>query len=468
MRIRSRLITGNVSSDWKEVATRTFDFPVDPIRVNSAGVSTGSVEFEQGTYSSSIEDVVGRGFQNPKGKRKSLPFPIEQSLLSVNPVHHDTTRVVFHPCSVSYRFQGSLGFQGGFVDRNTHSFSSGGAFLAHDCSIFDVENLFSTSESGTASPIPSIDWFHLADAFYEACDSFVPDSFFLGEDIAQSSIFVDALKLVLNPSKSISSFIKAGINLYKKDFRRRSVRDVSRGLVRHASNGSLFYNFAVKPALADISSAISSHRKVSSRMNYLVNHRGKYVPVRVRQKLSGDIDLLQPSPDPNNESTFFCNYTQNTLTATISAMAQVRQDLTYGDTWKAYVEYFGLNKVIGTAWELIPFSFVVDWFTNAQERINSLTRIRTGGPFVEYKCLCASTKLEQDLGLFCNPGFRHNSAGDIMVAPTEAFPVATRRRVVYDRFPSIPSTSGVVDVSTLGSFHSFIAGCLTVQRFLKR
>jgi hypothetical protein len=136
----------------------------------------------------------------------------------------------------------------------------------------------------------------------------------------------------------------------------------------------------------------------------------------------------------------------------ISAWGRVRQDLDWNDTWSAYLQYFGVGKVIGLAWELIPGSFLLDWITDAQEKINDLTRLRTGGPFCGIRNICASLKQELRENLFLNPGYEP-TIGVQISQPSDPVHIATRDIVSYSRYREIPQTSGLVDISNLGLFH---------------
>lgn len=453
---------------YQEHFSRTFEFPNGTTRINSANEASGSEEYVGASHTSDFFDysfppLHKNDFPRFFNRRYHPPY-------GVHPCHHESSNFTFEKdVSAEYHFHGSLGFMGDFVDVNVHCFPSGGTFLMHDCNISDVTQVFSSGiPSGTRDPHWEPDWFALTDSFLEACDSFVPQSFFLGEDMVENDIFIDALKLVINPSRAVKTFIKT-VSKHIKKSRSKNLGQIAKEIARGTANTNLFYQFGVRPAVDDIKRALNAHSVVDKRMKFLSNHLGEFVPIRAKTKHSSPVTDHVPSPyDPDTQTSFFCNYTKNDTVACISGKGQVRQDLTYGESWKAYIEYFGLNKVVGLAWELIPFSFVVDWFTNAQERLNSLTRLHTGGPFVTFKDICYSMKRIEELTLFAKPGFRYNSPDDKLAHPTSPFPVAKKTTVVYDRFLEPPDTSGVVDASTFGLFHSLILGCLTVQFAAKR
>jgi hypothetical protein len=308
----------------------------------------------------------------------------------------------------------------------------------------------------TANP----DWFALLDSFNEALDSFIPQSFFVGEDMVEHEVFKTAIQLVLNPSRAISTLIKHGVK-HVKNYRKKTLKHVVKQLSKDGANGFLNWNFAVKPAIHDIVETVNAHQKVNKRMSFLIRNRGRYVPVRVKQEFLQKADTPDLGSNPGPHDLIVID--ENHLEAHIGAWAKVREDLTYGETWKAYLEYFGVNKVVGLAWELIPFSFVVDWFTNAQERLNSLTRIRLGGPFCDIQGICSSTKKTSTSRLFIWPG-RHPYLSLHATNPDSLYEVGSFQTSLYNRLPGIPDTSGVVDFSTLGLFHGVAGASLIIQR----
>lgn len=306
------------------------------------------------------------------------------------------------------------------------------------------------------------DWFALADQFNEMCDQYTRSGFLIGEDMAENEIFVDAIKLVINPTHAIRIFLKAAKGI--KNIRKMSLGRAAHHIAKKSSNAYLAYTFGVKPAINDIKDAIDAHQKVSSRLNYLRRNAGLFVPIRAKKEIPSVLGSEPPEITPGLSDDLKWFTAKHSSTAVISALGRVRSDLSHGSDWAAYLQYFGVNKVIGLAWELIPFSFVVDWFTNAQERLNSLTRLHIGdGPFVEFRNICHSVKLHHSENLYWIPG-RDESFGGGCISPTSAILVASRDYTDYNRGLGIPDTSGVFDFSTLGLFHAITGASLIVQR----
>jgi hypothetical protein len=315
----------------------------------------------------------------------------------------------------------------------------------------------------TTSDYVNPDWFAIQDSFREACDSFIPNNMLLGETMFEYDLLLDVIKIAINPTRIIPSFIK----LVKAYGLEKSNLGRIRRTLKDASRGTLSYSFAVKPALTDIASMIDANRKVRNRLDYLVGHGGKYVPVRVRKNFHSSIsnsDLSLISPTATQSLRKQCS--GKFVTGTAGGWGRVREELNYSEAWKAYQQYFGLSKIAGLAWELIPFSFVLDWFTNAQERINYLTRFSTGSPFTEFRGITYSMKQLTKETVYLVPGYNPTLTGYV-VSPDKPFPLFTIEKSNYERYLNIPSTSGVVDMSTLGLFHAITGGALLVQRFLR-
>lgn len=305
----------------------------------------------------------------------------------------------------------------------------------------------------TADAYRTHDWFALMDSFQEACESYCSSNFLLGEDLVQNDIFRDALGLIFHPSRSIGKFIKHTIQ-HVKGYRGKTLGQISSRLSRKGSQSFLSYNFGIKPAVDDILKVLDAHSKVSTRLDYLRQNAGDYVPIRVRKKLSSDVSLSSISAQGSWGRYISCN--SKDTTATMSCYGRVREDLNTESTWSAYLQYFGVNKVVGLVWELIPFSFVLDWVTNAQERINYYTRLRTGGPFVDFKGFCCSEKQQLVETLVGVPPM---SLSD----PSDPLDMAYKVTSSYKRLLEIPDTSGVVDLTTLGLFQALATGAMGIQ-----
>jgi hypothetical protein len=334
------------------------------------------------------------------------------------------------------------------------------------------------------------DWFSLMSEFNEGLDNLVPNSFFSGETLAEGGIFIDALKLIVNPKRAVLGFF---LNVKKRHLHRHNLGELDlyyRNLIRkytasdrsevlsmgrdfgipksvllEGTNAHLLYKFGVKPAIEDIRHTLSAHQKVDARLKDLSSFAGRYFPIRVRKTSSSEVYPYGSNPSPGS-IRFVSHVSSQKCVSSIFGMGRVRLDINDASKWRPYAEYFGLNKIVGTAWELIPFTFVVDWFTNAQERINDLTRVRLGeGPFMNVTSIGHSIKQIVTTDIVLYPGF-DAPYGTTLIAPHSPTPLCQVDTVRYIRSPGLPDTSGVIDLSTLGLFHAVTGGELIVQRIL--
>jgi hypothetical protein len=327
----------------------------------------------------------------------------------------------------------------------------------------DPDSLFDYRPQSGVGALENIDWQSLWTQYDDACKSIVPTSFLAGEDLFQREIFVSALKLILNPSRSVITLIDLAKRLFGRSLRHKTLGDVTKHIAHGASSGWLGFNFGVKPAVEDIRKTLDAHRKVSGRLAYLRAHPGEFIHVGSRFSSKAPITSSIPT---TSGADLYSIVDHHTLEAYIGCQARVREDITIVDTWNAYLQYFGFQHIVGLAWELIPFSFVVDWFTDAQEWIRSHTSLRQQSPFTEFRNFCCSTKESTRDTLFCTGGNLPSMSANWQepVSPVE---LGWRSKTDYRRFLRVPDAQGVLDFSHLGFFQLIASGALLVQRASK-
>jgi len=406
--------------------------------------------------------------------------PVHHTYVRVRPARDDITIVQSNPPS------GSPCVDESTLTQTCNPFAFLCSRLGADYVKDNILDILPLSNSDTTFAIP--DWISLRDEFDEGLKSLIPANFFSGEAFAEGSIYLDAIRLVLSPKKTITSLIKDVLKrgnhrlrlgelntYYKKLFSNKTflqsessytlARDL--GILKHGvretASAHLNFKFGVVPAITDLRSTIAAHSKVQSRLDFLNRHRGQYVPIRAKRTLPA---TFTPSTFTSPFLDFGSVYRKAYTIATIFGMGRIRSDINEASRWRAYSEYFGLNKVVGTAWELIPFSFVVDWFTNSQERINSLTRIPLGeSPFMNLVSIGSSVKNVGSYDYVCNSGYDLTN-GWSQMEPDSQFPCFSYEITDYTRDPFVPDTSGFVDLSSLGLFQAVTGGELLIQKFL--
>lgn len=450
-----------VTSSFEPVSGNFFVPPYESV------LQTGSEKFVTG-HSVIVDDLSPRYIDRPAGFNKlvravglntrNFGKPFE-----VHPCSHAITRALstntkYTIITQSRHFAGEW-FQ--YVDSGSVA-----AFLAYYLpplvGSHDSRDWFQYLYSSVVPPLDGHNWYSLYTQYEEACNSFIPSKFLLGEDIYQNAIFIDALKLVINPSRAILTLLSMAKKL-SNSWKRKTLGEIARQSAKQGSNSFLFYNFGLKPAIKDIFDAFKAHRRVEARLNFLRANQGSWVRIGVKDVQSSDISGTVPTQP---YMTWYSTTESYKSSARIGCMGKVRNDIHYTDAWRAYAQYFGLQHVVGLAWELIPFSFVIDWFTNTQEFIRKNSSLSLGSPFTHLRGLTCSTKVEQEGKFYFKPGF-HPTIGDGFVyfpnAPTEWSSYTIRR---YERSLRIPDSSGLLTFSGLGLFQILASGALLLQRRL--
>lgn len=496
LRIRTRSLNFNLTGLRSIQYYRVYDNPNTPLYnggkpvVQSYTNVTGNIAVKNEEMTDKVTNRPGvyvdpktlrwKRVKYPSLKRYGIPGPAgkfgsNRPFWSVKPCSH--TVVKFDLSNIGQRVYSASSYNGNWT--NTHTLTFANPFLAVAYLTGASPINMHTALSGAAAcysagPYKKIDWFALTSDFTEACESFTKNKFLAGEALYECEIFVSAFKVITNPLSALSTltkFIRKGLTAresgrYRKMKMGEFVRSI-KGTTRKAVNAHLSYDFAVKPAIEDLKATLSAHSFVSRRMDFLSKNAGHFVPIRVRQILSAEFENAPPAPLGVGVTSKLYRLCESKDTiGTISAWGRVRQDLDWNDTWSAYLQYFGVGKLIGLGWELIPFSFVVDWVTNAQEYIDNMTRLRTGGPFGSIKGVCASTKEVTSESIMLNLGYLPTQ-GTTIKSPSGTDFITRKVTSSYSRSISIPETSGLVDFSNLGSFQKIKLAELIFQLWSK-
>lgn len=372
------------------------------------------------------------------------------------PCYHSKESIRFWECPTDIPFTSAVN------SKIKHVFASQayeGRLLDVLCGNQALNNFSGCSARTTDSDFLSPDWFALLSKFRDQVDNTVPRDFFLWEFLIEYKIFLDSFRLLLNPTRGIKSLVDLYFKLKRKPHTLGRMASISRSV----ASGYLGYNFGVKPAIGGVRSILNSFQRIEKRMQFLQERAGQWIPIRVKEVIPCSIeDNGWPSYDPNNVS-YVRKTVSKAVVASVSGLAQVR-DTTNNplSVWGAYKSLFGISDVIQLAWELVPFSFVIDWFTNTQERIDSIFKSKDS-PFVAIKDLTFTVKEEKIENAYVSPHFYRSSIQSYCDF-TDWTLVGTRVSKLYDRTFQCPDTSGVIDVSHLGTFHGLTFGALLFQR----
>lgn len=141
----------------------------------------------------------------------------------------------------------------------------------------------------------------------------------------------------------VSGMLKALGVSRTTDARKQSYRDV----LDAASGVWLSYSYAVRPLLADVFGALSALEKRHSRPDV----------VTMRARVSNELDVAMKTSGVRPgwfDTEWAC---KGELSSRAGLSFEIANPFLYT------LSQVGLTNPLNVAWELVPFSFVVDWFT---------------------------------------------------------------------------------------------------------
>lgn len=145
-------------------------------------------------------------------------------------------------------------------------------------------------------------------------------------------------------------------------------RGFSREARSRATDNWLAYQYGVRPLISDVSGAIEAYNKV---------RQARPLIERFRASTFRETVISESSSQGNDPNSNIAYKSQGTFTRKVKCYAELE---TAADFWSA-ASLTGLTNPALLAWELIPYSFVIDWFINvgdyieAQGTIQGLKRV---------------------------------------------------------------------------------------------
>jgi len=192
---------------------------------------------------------------------------------------------------------------------------------------------------------------------------------YLGEKASLGPFIVDLAKTI--------RMVRSPFGLLKANWRRTSRKSTARRLAEKGANVWLEYKYGWKPLLKDIRDfARVAGAFMSAHQKYLDRSSPCYY--RIMRTSSGS------TPSPTMSDTAFSAYAHTLGKSTSNGCVRIKYaapHLKAGVTSMLLDRQFGqisqLQRIIGalgldgrgileTLWDIVPFSFVVDWFVNSK------------------------------------------------------------------------------------------------------
>lgn len=220
--------------------------------------------------------------------------------------------------------------------------------------------------TGTFLELPVWGWEDASSAESIALENFLADA---SEKVApfKGLTFFGELRDTLKMLRSPASALRDGFNSYLRRCHSRTRRARDRPSVdKIISDTWLEYVYGWKPLVADIKSAADAYRQHLARPQYIRVFGKGHTKSVIRRDASlstiGTYRTVLPVVYDDYEAE--CTYKgaiQLPITGGVDSAASRVMKLSG----------FGWEEFLPTAWELLPYSFVVDYFTNISEILGS-------------------------------------------------------------------------------------------------
>lgn len=229
------------------------------------------------------------------------------------------------------------------------------------------------------------------------------------------------------------------------ELRKRLTTPISkRGLkssLRYANSQHLNYNFGWRPFIADIVAVKRAYESYEKRLYKFLYNANRLVKLHASDDPTG-IDTI--SLVPLYGQTRHWKEVRVTGTAKLTSTFQLlyetpaysKQELRV----RAWLDSVGLNVTPAALWELIPFSFVVDWVYDVGSKLETISSDWIQ-PWIMLVQSCTSVKLDLKVQVsYCHGP----SSADIRVR----LPGVVGKYSAYSRRVAMPYDSGIRDLDS--------------------
>lgn len=184
-------------------------------------------------------------------------------------------------------------------------------------------------------------------------------------------------------------------------WRYNQIRNNISRLPYRAANLHLWYQFGLKPFADDCFAIYRTLKSLEKRVNDLIAQAGK---VRIKH-WSRTLDTIR-FPHVGEKDVWFAGargahlfqrfefVTRPEYTATLSYILDASELKGLLGTIRGYTSALGLDRLLATIWELVPFSFLVDWFVDVGSFLDSLDDTLFGALPILILEYCDSIKYE--------------------------------------------------------------------------
>lgn len=252
--------------------------------------------------------------------------------------------------------------------------------------------------------------------------------------------FIFELKDIKHFRRTVDSFFafKDRILARKGTFRPWTPEETLKHYLRQASNIALTQSFMLAPLLADVQAAHRALRNVRDQINKILVEEGKLLKRHFSCPLQGygGNSELTAIGTASNRATFRLG--RNTLywdprfRATVTYSYRLAQYEREHAVLLGFLDAFGVNWRPSIVWNAIPFSFVVDWFTNIGKWLDNF-QLNNIEPYNEIYSFVWSITIKREIQLTLQTNFSPQPNVMPTALPTHTILEDCYKRVSEDR-----------------------------------
>lgn len=213
---------------------------------------------------------------------------------------------------------------------------------------------------------------------------------------SETASYFDAVTTISKGLPKVAGFtFKTEANMLVTMLEIRSMLSLFSPILRQAgplgrlASTFLTYSFAIAPTLSDISTMLNMSRKIEDAISDWNEKAGKirYFHWHISKDVNDNFtETLTPNPSYSITTDKELRVKSRATIALTGSPITVPKSI-------VMLKQMGFDKPLSAAWELIPFSFILDWFTDIGGFLEQFETSRSPARFVIHDA-CFSTKRE--------------------------------------------------------------------------
>jgi hypothetical protein len=250
------------------------------------------------------------------------------------------------------------------------------------------------------------------------------------------------------------------------------VRSLGKKSFKDLSNIYLAKEFGLDNVLRDFKAFVNTWSRVNEKLSFLELNNNKSLRLGARCPVSFE-ETFPSLPaiidDGYGGSTYdntglYAKFVDTKIVANVSCNALIRLR-TERAILNGLISALGLDRPLHVLWEVIPFSFVIDWFLPVADLVDkfdtNLTDVGRMAPLSELTDFTHSLKIDR----YVTYDFYQNCSGPYASSSVSGpYPAGGCRYTTYDRWTGFPPVGGFTAPNGWNLRRTALSAALIVQR----